>query len=71
MKLIELSRHLAEVVVLDVPCSYDELFFRSLSAADVVVLVVEQKVSSVRGARMVCETLTEHRPYVVVNLPLH
>lgn len=66
-KLIEFTRHLAEVVVLDVPCTFDDLYFQSLSAADLVVLIVEQKVSSVRGARMVCESLTEHRPYIVVN----
>jgi pilus assembly protein CpaE len=67
LTLIELTSHLAEVVVLDVPCTFDELYFKSLAAADNVVLVTQQKVSSIRGVQMVCEALPDLRPLVVVN----
>jgi pilus assembly protein CpaE len=67
LKLIDFAGHLAEVVVLDVPCTFDELYFKSLSAADKVVLVTQQKVSSIRGAQMVCNALPDLRPALVVN----
>ena len=67
LALIELTCHLAGIVVLDVPCTFDELYFKSLSAADHVVLVTQQKVSSIRGVQMVCEALPDLRPIVVVN----
>ena len=65
--LIELATHLAEVVVVDVPCTFDDLYFESLSAADAFVLVTQQKVSSIRGVQMVCDALPELPVIVVVN----
>ena len=67
LALIELAGHLAGVVVLDVPCTFDDLYFKSLSAADSVVLVAQQKVSSIRGVQLVCEALPDLRAMVVVN----
>jgi pilus assembly protein CpaE len=67
LALIESAGHLARVVFLDVPCTFDDLYFQSLSVADTVVLVTQQKVSSIRGVQMVCEALPELQPLVVVN----
>jgi pilus assembly protein CpaE len=67
MQLVEAARRLADVVVLDVPGTFDDLYFQALSTADQVVLVTEQTVSSIRGAQMVCEVLEQHRPLIVVN----
>ncbi|MBN2580365.1 MAG: hypothetical protein JXB10_15375 [Pirellulales bacterium] len=67
LKLIDLTRHLASIVILDVPCLYDDLHFRVLSLADQVVLVVEQQVASVRGASMICNMLQERRPIIIIN----
>src|SRR5580700_3322213 len=55
--LIECLRQLADVVVLDVPCTYDAIYFDTLAAADQVVLVGEQKVPSIRSLQMVHGTL--------------
>ena len=67
LKLIELAGHLAEVVILDVPCTFDEFYFQALSTADTVILVTQQQVSSIRGAQMVCEALPDVSMRVVVN----
>ncbi len=67
LALIELVTPLAAVVVLDVPCTFDDLFFKTLSAADEVVIITQQKVSSIRGAQMICEALPDLKPLIVVN----
>lgn len=56
-QLIELCRRLASVVVLDVPCAFDDLQFETLALADQVVLVGVQSISSVRTLKMVRDTL--------------
>lgn len=56
-QLIELCRRLASVVVLDVPCSFDDLQFETLALADMVVLVGVQTISSMRTLKMVRDTL--------------
>jgi pilus assembly protein CpaE len=67
MQLIQLTRHLATWVVLDVPSAYDDLFFRTLTAADRIVLVAEQSVAAIRSVQMVCDSLGKRRPIVVFN----
>jgi Flp pilus assembly CpaE family ATPase len=67
LQLIELSRHLATWLVLDVPANYDDLFFRSLAIADRVVLVADQSVAAIRGAQMVCDSLGKQKPIAVIN----
>lgn len=57
VKLIELTKAVADVIVLDVPCTYDDLYFETLLSADQVVLVGEQKVPSVRALKLVRDTL--------------
>lgn len=51
-QLIEYARRLAAVVVLDVPCTFDDHLFQTLALADEVVLVGAQSVSSVRTLKM-------------------
>ncbi len=56
-QLLQLCRRLASVVVLDVPCTFDDLQFETLAQADQVVLVGVQSVSSIRTLKMVRDTL--------------
>ncbi len=67
LSLIELVGHLAEIVVLDVPCTFDDLYFKAISTADKFVLVTQQKVSSMRGVQMVCEAQPDLPVIIVVN----
>jgi pilus assembly protein CpaE len=57
LRLVEYSRRLAGVVVLDMPYTFDELYFQALAAADQVVLVGEQAVPSLHDLELVRETL--------------
>jgi pilus assembly protein CpaE len=65
--LIECLRQLADIVVLDVPCTYDALYFDTLNASDQVVLVGEQKVPSVRSLQMVHNSLADKSHYLLLN----
>ncbi|MEX1223953.1 MAG: hypothetical protein WEA31_05335 [Pirellulales bacterium] len=67
MQLVQLTQSMASWLVLDVPGTFDDLFFRTLSVADQIVLVADQTVASLRGAQMVCATLGARRPIVVIN----
>lgn len=60
---------LADVVVLDVPCTYDDMYFETIASADWVVLIGEQTLPSIRALTMVREAIrhanvTEH---LVIN----
>lgn len=70
-QLIELCRRLASVVVLDVPCAFDDMQFETLALADQVVLVGVQSISSVRTLKMVRDTLEREEglraPRLVIN----
>jgi pilus assembly protein CpaE len=57
LRLVEYGRRLAGVVVLDMPYTFDELYFQALAAADQVVLVGEQAVPSLHDLELVSETL--------------
>jgi pilus assembly protein CpaE len=67
MRLVQLTRHLAASLVLDVPSTYDEVFFRTLADADRVVLVADQSVAAIRGAQMICHALDQTKPLVIIN----
>jgi pilus assembly protein CpaE len=56
-QLVALCKRLAATVVLDVPCSFDDLQFETLALADQVVLVGVQSIASVRTLKMVRDTL--------------
>ena len=70
-QLIELCRKLASVVILDVPCTLDDLQFETLTLADRVALVGVQSVSSVRTLEKVRDTLEReqgiHDQVLVLN----
>jgi Flp pilus assembly CpaE family ATPase len=71
MQLIQLTQNMASWLVLDVPGTFDELFFRTLTVSDQIVLVADQTVASLRCAQMVCDTLGQRRPIVVINRYRH
>jgi pilus assembly protein CpaE len=63
--IIETLTQIADVVVLDVSCNYDDIYFEVLSSAGQTVLIGEQKLSSIRALKMVREAInhdsdTEH-----------
>jgi pilus assembly protein CpaE len=58
LQLIECIRRLAGAVVLDVPCTFDPLFFHTVESADQLVLVAEQKVLSLRTLKLLREALS-------------
>jgi Flp pilus assembly CpaE family ATPase len=65
--LVEGLRQLADIVVLDVPCTYDAMYFETLMAADQVVLVAEQKVPSIRSLQMIHGQLQDKLHHLVLN----
>lgn len=67
LKLIDSLRQLADVVILDVPCTYDATYFETLQAADQVLLVGEQKVPSVRSLQMVNGALGDKPHHLLLN----
>jgi pilus assembly protein CpaE len=67
MQLVNLVRHMAAWLILDVPSTYDDLFFRSLLTSDRIVLVADQTVAAIRGVQMVCDSLGQRHPLVVIN----
>src|SRR5262245_9437263 len=65
--LLDSLRQLAEVVVVDVPSTFDGLYFDTLNASDQIVLVGQQKVPAIRGLQMVSASLVDKSPYLVLN----
>jgi Flp pilus assembly CpaE family ATPase len=58
-RLLDYLRRLAQVLVLDVPCTLDELFLQTLAAADQVVFVAEPNPASLRSLHLVLELLNQ------------
>jgi pilus assembly protein CpaE len=56
-RLLDYLRRLCGIVVLDVPCTNDEVYVQTLAAADQVVLVAEQTLPSLRSLRLVLDML--------------
>lgn len=59
MRLLALLRELSQVLILDMPYTFDQTYFETLSQADHIVLVAEQNVPSLHAMRMVHETLAQ------------
>lgn len=59
LRLIGLARQQAGGLLIDLPASFDDLYFETMAAASRVVLVVEQKVASLYALRMIHEALEE------------
>jgi pilus assembly protein CpaE len=64
-RLIDFTRQLARVVVLDVPSTYDAVYFEALTVADRAVLVGEQSVPSVRALSLLRDALRREAPDLV------
>jgi pilus assembly protein CpaE len=56
-RLLDYLRRLAQVLVLDVPCTSDDLYVQTLAAADQVILVAEPTLASLRALRLVLDLL--------------
>ena len=64
-RVVDTLKLIADVVVLDVPCTYDDIYFETLAAANQAILIGEQKLPSIRALKMVREAIgrpggTEH-----------
>ncbi len=67
-QVLEVLRQIAKVLVIDLPATFDDSYFRALAMADQTILVVEQSVVSIRGAHLVCQAMgNSHVPLIVVN----
>ena len=59
LNLIGAVRQMAEVVVLDMPYTLDDLYFEALSAADQVVLVARPNPPSILALKVLCEAVAQ------------
>ena len=59
LRLVDYARRLAQVVVLDMPYTYDDTYFRTLAAADAVVLVADQTVPTVHALKTLHDALRQ------------
>ncbi len=71
IRLLELMKPLCDVILLDLPCTYDDFYFELLAAASQIVLVGEQKVPSIRALKLVHEMVGRHESpeleHLIVN----
>jgi pilus assembly protein CpaE len=67
--VVDVLKQIAAVVVLDIPCTYDDFYFHTLASAGQVVLIGEQKLPAVRALRMVHERLgrASGTEFLVIN----
>jgi pilus assembly protein CpaE len=54
--VLDYLRCLADVVILDFPCTFDEGYFQVLGLANKIVLVGEQRIPSVRNLQLILST---------------
>jgi pilus assembly protein CpaE len=71
LRVLDFVRPLAQYIVLDVPCTYDEFQFEALGSASQIVLVGEQSIPSIRTLKLILDTLRpgpgQHTFHVVIN----
>src|SRR5208337_1323957 len=71
LKIVEGLRLHSEILVLDLPCTFQNLEFEVLSSADQIVLIGVQNVPSVRYLKIIRETLSPelvaHSLWIVLN----
>ncbi len=71
LQVVHILKQLADVVVLDVSCTYNDLYFEVLANASQVVLVCEQTVPSIRALKLIREALgradADDSEYLVIN----
>jgi pilus assembly protein CpaE len=68
-RVVDTLKQMTDIVVLDVPCRHDDLYFDTLSGAAHTILVGEQKISSIRALKMVREAIGRPREteHIVLN----
>lgn len=70
-RLLQLLRQLGSVLIIDMPYTFDTLYFETLALAHRLVLVTDQKVPSLHALKLLLETLVKREttgtPQVVVN----
>lgn len=57
LQLLDFCKRLARVVVIDLPCTYDDMFFDTLASVDHMLVVAEQKLPSIRAMKVLCDTM--------------
>jgi pilus assembly protein CpaE len=57
LRVLDYVKSLAQCVVLDVPCTYDDFQFEALASASQVVLVGEQSIASIRTLKLILDAL--------------
>jgi Flp pilus assembly CpaE family ATPase len=57
IQLLDFAKRTASVVVVDLPNTFNDLYFETLAAATNVILVAEQKLPSIRALKVVWDTL--------------
>jgi pilus assembly protein CpaE len=71
VKIVECLRKLADVTVLDMPGTFDDVEFQVLRTCEKVVVVGMQSVQSLKSLRLFCESLPEerlvHSLWIVLN----
>jgi pilus assembly protein CpaE len=71
VKIVGCLKTLAEITVLDMPGTFDELEFEVLKACDQVIVVANQTIPSIKSLRLFCESMSEervvHSLWVVLN----
>ncbi len=71
LQLIDLLRQSTEVVVLDVPLTFDEAYFETLSRAEYALLLTEQNVPALHAMREIHDALAARHPAGVVRVVLN
>ena len=71
LQLIDRLKPFCDVLVLDLPCTYDDFYFEVLKSADQVCLVGEPKVPSIRALKLVHQMVSRGRTgeteHLVIN----
>jgi Flp pilus assembly CpaE family ATPase len=71
LRVLDYARRLADVVVVDVPCTYTDFQFEVLGAIPQIVLVGEQSIASIRTIKLILDSLSagtaRHTFEVVLN----
>ena len=69
--ILNYLRNLADVVVMDEPCTFDEAYVDLLASADEVVFVGEQRIPAIRNVQLVLQSLAQKgsrgRAHLVLN----
>ena len=71
LQLIDLLRQTAEVVVLDVPLTFDEAYFETLCRAEYALLLTDQSVPALHAMREVHDALAARHPAGLVRVVLN